>query len=453
MRRRLRELAVLVAVGGLMMAGCSSSDKKASVTDAQGKNVAESQSQDEGSKKVTFVLKSLGSNYWVQLKAGAVDKAEELGIDLEVLAPSSDNATEDQIRMLEDQVVSGVDLVLVAPSNSGAQVATFDKVVDAGIPLICVDTNAKDYDKKTSFIGSSNEEVGKKAGEYLTENVKDKSGAVILLRGQLGDETADTRSKGCTDALKAAGFSNIVEQPANNDRNTAMGVMENMLQSNDNIVAVYATNDEMALGAARALQAATLGMQNVARGLALIVTGAAPVSSFPKSVQFLGNSMVGVVPMSIIFVAIVAVVFYIFLNRTAIGKHIYAIGGNAEAAKLSGINIDKTIIIVYTICGFMAALGGIVQMGRVDSAFPLAGTGYELNAVASVVIGGASMKGGSGTVSGTIIGAMVIAVLNNGLNLLHVSTYAQQIALGIVIIGAVYVDVLRERLGSKAKKN
>lgn len=141
MRRRLRELAVLVAVGGLMMAGCSSSDKKASVTDAQGKNVAESQSQDEGSKKVTFVLKSLGSNYWVQLKAGAVDKAEELGIDLEVLAPSSDNATEDQIRMLEDQVVSGVDLVLVAPSNSGAQVATFDKVVDAGIPLICVDTN------------------------------------------------------------------------------------------------------------------------------------------------------------------------------------------------------------------------------------------------------------------------------------------------------------------------
>ena len=194
----------------------------------------------------------------------------------------------------------------------------------------------------------------------------------------------------------------------------------------------------------------TLGMQNVARGLALIVTGAAPVSSFPKSVQFLGNSMVGVVPMSIIFVAIVAVVFYIFLNRTAIGKHIYAIGRNAEAAKLSGINIDKTIIIVYTICGFMAALGGIV---RVDSAFPLAGTGYELNAVASVVIGGASMKGGSGTVSGTIIGAMVIAVLNNGLNLLHVSTYAQQIALGIVIIGAVYVDVLRERLGSKAKKN
>lgn len=195
----------------------------------------------------------------------------------------------------------------------------------------------------------------------------------------------------------------------------------------------------------------TLGMQNVARGLALVVTGAAPISTFPKSVQFLGSSTVGVVPVSILFVAAVALVMWLFLNRTAIGKHIYAIGGNPEAAKLSGINIDKTLMIVYTICGFMAALGGIVQMGRVDSAFPLAGTGYELNAVASVIIGGASMKGGKGTISGTIIGAMTIAVLNNGMNLMHVNTYAQQIALGLVIIAAVYVDVIRERMGAKVK--
>lgn len=195
----------------------------------------------------------------------------------------------------------------------------------------------------------------------------------------------------------------------------------------------------------------TLGMQNAARGLALVVTGAAPISSFPKSVQFLGSSTVGVVPVSILFVAVVAGLIWLFLNRTATGKHIYAIGGNPEAAKLSGINIDKTLMLVYTVCGLMAALGGVVQMGRVDSAFPLAGTGYELNAVASVIIGGASMKGGKGTVSGTIIGAMTIAVLNNGMNLMHVNTYAQQIALGLVIIAAVYVDVIRERMGAKVK--
>lgn len=195
----------------------------------------------------------------------------------------------------------------------------------------------------------------------------------------------------------------------------------------------------------------TLGMQNVCRGLALVVTAAAPISGFPKSVQFLGASSLGPVPVSILFVAVVAVFMWIFLNRTAIGKHIYAIGGNPEAAKLSGINIDKTIMIVYTLCGTMAALGGIVQMGRVDSAFPLAGSGYELNAVASVIIGGASMKGGKGNVSGTLIGALTIAVLNNGMNLLHVNTYAQQIALGLVIIAAVYVDVIRERMGSRIK--
>lgn len=244
-------VALLAACGGTPASGAQSAAQSAS----QGAGQAASAAPD--AYKITFVLKSLGSNYWVQLKAGAVAKAAELGVELEVLAPSSDNATEDQIRMLEDQTVSGAQLVLVAPSNSGAQLATFDKVVDAGIPLIFVDTNAKDYDRKTAFIGSSNADVGRLAGEYMASKVTDKDGAIIVLRGQLGDETADTRSNGFTEALKAAGFTNIIEQPANNDRNTAMGVMENMLQPNDNVVGVYGTNDEMALGAARALQAAS----------------------------------------------------------------------------------------------------------------------------------------------------------------------------------------------------
>lgn len=212
MKKRSIAACMMVMVT-LMAAGCSGGSSTGGGTTGgaaepsrqTGEAAADQESEKEetGQKdkephQITFVLKSLGSNYWVQLKAGAVDKAAELGVNLEVLAPSSDNATEDQIRMLEDQVVSGADLVLVAPSNSGAQMATFDKVVDAGIPLICVDTNAKDYEKKTAFIGSSNEEVGKQAGEYLAEKVTDKSGAVIILRGQLGDETADTRSRGCT---------------------------------------------------------------------------------------------------------------------------------------------------------------------------------------------------------------------------------------------------------------
>lgn len=250
-KRVLALIAVLVALA--MLAACGSTPAASSQGASQ---PAAPDAPEAETYQITFVLKSLGSNYWVQLKAGAVAKAEELGVKLEVLAPSSDNATEDQIRMLEDQTVSGAQLVLVAPSNSGAQLATFDKVVDAGIPLIFVDTNAADFERKTAFIGSSNADVGRLAGEYMASKVEDKDGAIIILRGQLGDETADTRSNGFTEALQAAGFTNIIEQPANNDRSTAMSVMENMLQSNDNVVGVYGTNDEMALGAARALQAA-----------------------------------------------------------------------------------------------------------------------------------------------------------------------------------------------------
>jgi ribose transport system permease protein len=193
----------------------------------------------------------------------------------------------------------------------------------------------------------------------------------------------------------------------------------------------------------------TLGMMNVARGIALIVTGAAPIAGFPFMIQYIGNQFVGPVPVSFLLVILTYVVFHLFLTKTATGRYIYAIGGNKEAAYLSGINVDKILVIVYTISGFMAGLAGLVLVGRVNSAFPLAGLGYELDAIAAVIIGGASFFGGVGTVWGTLIGAMIIAVLRNGLNLLNVSPDLQMAIIGLVIIAAVYVDVLRQR---KAKK-
>lgn len=195
----------------------------------------------------------------------------------------------------------------------------------------------------------------------------------------------------------------------------------------------------------------TLGMQNIARGLALIITAASPISNFPKAIQYLGGASIGPVPVSIILVIIVFVIFSIFLNRTATGKHIYAVGGNLEAAKLSGINIDKTLILVYTLSGCMAALGGLVLTGRVNAVFPLAGLGYDTDAIAACIIGGASFSGGSGTVWGTMIGAMIMAVLRNGLNLLGVSSDMQTVVIGFVIIFSVYIDVLRHQAEKKAK--
>lgn len=193
----------------------------------------------------------------------------------------------------------------------------------------------------------------------------------------------------------------------------------------------------------------TLGMMNVARSLSLIVTAAAPVAGFPFMIQFFGNQSVGPIPVSFVLVLIMYVVFHYFLTRTSTGRYIYAIGGNKEAARLSGINVDRVLIIVYTLSGLMAGLAGLVLVGRVNSAFPLAGMGYELDAIAACIIGGASFFGGVGTVWGTLIGALIIAVLRNGLNLLNVSADLQMGLIGIVIIGAVYVDVVRQR---KAKK-
>ncbi|EDS78407.1 ribose transport system permease protein RbsC [Clostridium botulinum C str. Eklund] len=193
----------------------------------------------------------------------------------------------------------------------------------------------------------------------------------------------------------------------------------------------------------------TLGMKNVARGLALIITAASPISGFSKSVTFLGGEFLGPIPISFILVIIVFIGYHIFLNKTAQGRHIYSVGSNPEAARLSGVNVSRTLVLVYTLCGTMAGLAGLVLVGRVDAAVPLAGLDFDLDAIAACIIGGASFMGGSGTIWGTLIGAMIISVLRNGLNLLGVSSDLQTVAIGLVIIGAVYVDVLRRR----AEKN
>ncbi|KMY52396.1 ABC transporter permease [Peribacillus loiseleuriae] len=193
----------------------------------------------------------------------------------------------------------------------------------------------------------------------------------------------------------------------------------------------------------------TLGTMNIARGIALIITAAAPIAGFPYLIQFLGREFVGPIPVSFLLVIAVYIIFHIFLTRTQTGRYIYAIGGNKEAARLSGINVDRVLIIVYVISGLMAGLAGLVMVGRVNSAFPLAGLSYELDAIAAVIIGGASFMGGVGTVWGTLIGAMIIAVLRNGLNLLNVPADFQMAVIGFVIIAAVYVDVLRQRKGKK----
>lgn len=193
----------------------------------------------------------------------------------------------------------------------------------------------------------------------------------------------------------------------------------------------------------------TLGMMNVARGLALIVTGGFPISNFPDpTVTYIGSQEIGGVPVAFILVIALYLLGHFMLTQTTIGRQIYAVGGNPEAARLSGINVSRTLILVYAISGLMSGIAALVLSGRVNSGSPNAGLGIELDTISAVIIGGASFFGGRGTVSGTIIGVLFIAVLRNGFNLLNVPGEYQILLIGVIIVGAVYVDVLRRRTRS-----
>lgn len=186
---------------------------------------------------------------------------------------------------------------------------------------------------------------------------------------------------------------------------------------------------------------ATLGMMVSARGLALLYTDGRPVSSLTDSFQFLGQGYLGGIPVpTIIYIAMVFVT-YVLLNHTRFGKNIYAIGGNVHAAEVSGVNVKRNLIKIYAYAGMLAGIAGLVLAGRVNTGQPGMGVSYELDAIAATTIGGTSHSGGIGTIGGAFIGAMILGVLNNGLNLLGVSAYWQQIIKGVIIVTAVVVDM------------
>ena len=198
----------------------------------------------------------------------------------------------------------------------------------------------------------------------------------------------------------------------------------------------------------------TLGMKNVLWGGALIITNSQMVSfSGNDAVMWLGSKTFRGFPVSFIVVIVIYIVMHILLTKTALGRSIYCVGGNPEAARLSGINSANVLTFCYTLSGFMAALAGIVSIGRsgicngVNAIQP-----YDTDAIAACIIGGASFMGGKGTMVGTMLGALIIAVLRNGFSLLSVSSAVQNLVLGLVIIGAVLLDVTRERMEAKARR-
>jgi ribose transport system permease protein len=200
---------------------------------------------------------------------------------------------------------------------------------------------------------------------------------------------------------------------------------------------------------------ATLGMMITARGVALILTGGLPVPShftatalkgyLPAGLIWLGSGDVLGLPVPALVIILVTILGWVILAHTTLGRAIYAVGGNSEAARISGINIERTKIIAYTMMGLLAAFAGIVLTGRLNSAHPLMADGAELQCIAAVVIGGTNLFGGSGGVVGSLIGAFIMGTLGNGLNLLNVSAFWQRVIMGLIIIIVVVFDQWRRR--------
>ncbi len=187
----------------------------------------------------------------------------------------------------------------------------------------------------------------------------------------------------------------------------------------------------------------TLGMMSIARGLALIYAKGYPISGFGKDFRFIGAGYILKIPSPILIYLLTIIIAAVILSQTRLGRYTYAIGGNEETVRLSGINSDVYKSIAYVFSGLTAALGAIVLTARLNAGEPIAGTGYELDVIASVVIGGTSLMGGRGGIWGTLLGALLIGTINNGMNLLGISSYFQLVVKGLIIVGAVLLDRLR----------
>lgn len=200
----------------------------------------------------------------------------------------------------------------------------------------------------------------------------------------------------------------------------------------------------------------TLGMLNIARGAANLISGGSPITGLPKAIRVFGAGNIRLfrladghwfkIPIAFIIVLIIYSLFGIFLTQTKTGRHIYAVGGSPQAAMYAGVNVDRILNRVYLLAGLLSAVGGVLLAGRINSGTPkVALAGHELDAIAAVIIGGASFFGGRGTVVGTLVGVLIMGFIRNGLNLLNVSVFWQEVAIGVIIISAAFVDVLRLR--------
>lgn len=189
----------------------------------------------------------------------------------------------------------------------------------------------------------------------------------------------------------------------------------------------------------------TLGMMTALRGLAYLITGGMPVFGFPESFTLLGQGYIYVIPVPVIIMAVTFLAGYLVLEKFTLGRYIYGVGGNEEASRLSGINVKKIKYLVYSISGFVCGVAGVVLLSRTNSGQPKAGTSYEMDIITAVVLGGVSIAGGQGRITGVVAGVLIMGILSNGMIIMNVGDYVQRIVQGLVLVAAVAFDCYNQR--------
>jgi ribose transport system substrate-binding protein len=248
--KKILSIIMILMLTLLVFTACGT---KSSQSSSQSSQTSQTSEQSKPIK-VAVIVKALNNDYWKIVEAGAKAAGKDLGVEVTVLGPTAETDVSGQLAMIEDQITKKVSALAIAPSQPPSAIPFFEKAKAAGIPVVLIDTDAN-WDDKVSFVGTGNYNGGKLAGEFLAKKLG-AGGKVVIIRGAMGDPTHDERTNGAVDVLKEKGLEIIDIQPANSERGMGMNVMENILQAHPDVQAVFATNDEMALGAVRAIQAA-----------------------------------------------------------------------------------------------------------------------------------------------------------------------------------------------------
>jgi ribose transport system substrate-binding protein len=289
MMKKLSGILMMSVLGvGLVMGGCSNSASQGASKAASGSN----KSSSNGQVKVSVVLKALNSEYWKLVQRGAMDAGKKDGVTVAVMGPSAETDVQKQVTLIQDQITNNVNALVVAPSQPATVLNVLQQANKSKIPVVLADTDAN-YAEKVSFVGTGNLVAGQEGGKYMANKLH-KGDNVAIIRGALGDKTHDDRTNGAEEALKAAGINVVTVQPADSDRAKAMNVMQNILQSNPDIKAVFVTSEDMAIGALRAVQSKNskvivVGFDGTSEGLNSIKSGGldAEVAQDPYKIGYL----------------------------------------------------------------------------------------------------------------------------------------------------------------------